>query len=102
MTKQGPVPGPGEFKDVPQAPTVDKGMSVAERIAALRAEALAEVETATNVVKQDSNRLAGSKRKQRQAVATALDAGVEVQDVATAAGVSEGTVRSWAKGDEGT
>jgi hypothetical protein len=88
------------IRNVPMSEAAGPG-SVAERLAELRGEALADLTAARMDLDGAIAVLAHARGSLAAACATALEAGVDLETVAAEARLSPGTARSWAKGSEG-
>lgn len=73
--------------------------TVGERMAALRGEALDAVHGAADDLARADRAKTAARAALETACATAIDAGVDLQTVADAAGWSAGTVRGWGRPD---
>lgn len=77
------------------------GRSINDQLIALRTAALDDLGAAHASCLEGEQGLARAKHRRMQAAAVALDAGVDVEVVAAVVGVSDGTIRNWAKSLEG-
>lgn len=73
--------------------------SVAERLASLRADAVAEVKAAQARTAKAETEFAEAKRARVTAVNTALEVGVPADELAAIVKVGAGTVKSWGKSE---
>lgn len=79
----------------------DDGPSVSDQLIALRTAALDDLGAAHASCLESEQGLARAKARRVRAAAVALDTGVDVEIVAAVVGVSDGTIRNWAKSLEG-
>lgn len=79
----------------------ESGPSVSDQLIALRTAALDDLGGEHASCLAAEQLLARAKARRMRAAAVALDTGVDVEIVARVVGVSEGTIRNWAKSLEG-
>lgn len=77
------------------------GAGLDDRLAALRGELLEMLDTAATDLDRLTTAVSAAKQKVGQVAGVALDAGIDVEEIAAKLKVSTGTVRKWAAGNAG-